>query len=87
MFFVFPLNLKISFSISAYVVYQNSRYQIMMPEGDLTVHYLGTVSVKHKYIKQTMLVPKHWLQGAWYHKGNNKITELRTILQRESQNS
>ena len=23
----------------------------------------------------------------WYDKGNNKITELRTILQRESQNS
>ncbi|VVH57413.1 hypothetical protein BAZOLSSOX_1408, partial [uncultured Gammaproteobacteria bacterium] len=25
--------------------------------------------------------------GTAYHKGNNKITELRTILQRESQNS
>jgi hypothetical protein len=25
--------------------------------------------------------------GEWANKGNNKITELRTILQRESQNS
>jgi hypothetical protein len=34
---------------------------------------------------------EHLLAGAFYigplHKGNNKITEFRTILQRESQNS
>jgi hypothetical protein len=28
-----------------------------------------------------------WLSSHVFNKGNNKITELRTILQRESQNS
>ena len=37
----------------------------------------STVNSNNKYIKHTMSVSK----------GNNKITELRTILQRESQNS
>ena len=34
-------------------------------------------------------MPKHWLLDKWYslNKGKNKITELQTIFQRESQNS
>ena len=28
-----------------------------------------------------------WQRKAWLNQGNNKITELRAILQRESQNS
>ena len=48
--------------------------------------------LKHKtdknwetYRKQRNLVTK--LKKTFINKGNNKITELRTILQRESQNS
>jgi hypothetical protein len=38
----------------------------------------------------SVVVHEHWPVGQrnnFYNKGNNKITELRTILQRESQNS
>jgi hypothetical protein len=40
-----------------------------------------------KIINWSLQVPSDEGELSGYHKGNNKITELRTILQRESQNS
>jgi hypothetical protein len=38
-------------------------------------------------VSSTVTKFEHWQQSLSLHKGKNKITELRTILQRESQNS
>ena len=39
------------------------------------------------YDENQLLIDKVMKISVVYNKGNNKITELRTILQRESQNS
>ena len=59
---------------------------------DFDHSYLDTVEIEYKHIIklcQHETVSKEELDKAVdkFNKGNNKITELRTILQRESQNS
>ena len=46
----------------------------------------GVLSTKEKN-KQTIHTIEKWTDACIVYKGNNKITELRTISQRESQNS
>jgi hypothetical protein len=52
--------------------------------------YAGTIkssnSMHHEMFVWWCLMPLSTI-FQWMNKGNNKITELRTILQRESQNS
>jgi hypothetical protein len=65
-----------------------------IPSPGFDVHVALWVSVHHypsPVSLYTLLLPWVWC-SCWFvslsvHKGNNKITELRTILQRESQNS
>jgi hypothetical protein len=41
----------------------------------------------NKLVSVVSFPNKIFVKKEWVNKGNNKITELRTILQRESQNS
>ena len=51
---------------------------------DILTWYLVSGYIGMSYSVYSNFVPVEWLLA---NKGNNKITELRTILQRESQNS
>ena len=72
----------------------------MLHEHGVSIHYdrvfevsaqLGDAAVS-KYLEEGVVCPAVMRRGLFStatmdNKGNNKITELRTILQRESQNS
>jgi hypothetical protein len=69
-----------------------SKWQMAFNADKCFVIRAGT---KRKTIKQDYTIHNHILEvveeskylGVTINKGNNKITELRTILQRESENS
>jgi hypothetical protein len=44
----------------------------------------ATLGTRHRTVEK---IKQHRKQNRWANKGNNKITELRAILQRKSQNS
>jgi hypothetical protein len=53
------------------------------------VNHIWTIQRNWQHLEHKTKTNKVKIQHniCWTHKGNNKITELRTILQRESQNS
>jgi hypothetical protein len=90
-------NLSLRCSTSVYELLKTSLYelqeQILEKENLAIVVEKGTDKKNVEVERRYRLVNKHKNGKAWnqvkftVNKGNNKITELRTILQRESQNS
>ena len=65
-----------------YTLYTNIDHEGLLSKCELMLDI-----VKCKYVIRIYKYKQNMQQGCMANKGNNKITELRTILQRESQNS
>jgi hypothetical protein len=64
------------------ILHDITKWMKVTGANDFLIPYLGYIELEISIVKT--MIPK---VGFLVNKGNNKITELRTILQRESQNS